>query len=94
MQSKEKSVNHLVCLDNSLKEIASDPLRSRKRMQQYSPFYTSSSINNFHCRYELNKAGHNKTSSIAPILTIIFVTRVTLHYLLLIIPAIFDINRE
>lgn len=68
---KKKNVNQLVRFDNSLKEIASNLLRPRKRMQQYIHLYIMSFIKNFHCRYELNKAEHNKTSAIASVLTTI-----------------------
>ena len=56
-----RNVKNLVSIfDNSLKERASNLLNSEKRTQQNSPLYTASFISNFHCRYELNKAEHNK----------------------------------
>ena len=65
---KKENVNQLVCFDNSLKEMASTLLESKKRTQQYGTLYTFSFIKDFHCRSEQNKAKHNNTSSIAPIL--------------------------
>jgi len=58
-------VNQLACFDNSLTEIVSNPINAQEKMQQDSPLFTASFISNFHCRYQLNKAEHNKIFSIA-----------------------------
>ena len=63
---KKKNVSQLVRFDNSLKEMRSNFLKRRKRMQQDSNLYANFFINDFHYRCELNKSRHNNTSSIVP----------------------------